>query len=168
MRAPIESIAATTRAKFDGYNMRFGDGRAVHAVTLREWRGELLPAPACHVGNFGDIDHARREWGPVSCGRAGCREHDGRTGTEAAYAEQVRRMRIILNESCGPVTYRLTDCLTDPRRRAALVRMAGAHPVVDEAVRRYLASEPLHEYAARIAEQRRRAVPRQLDLFDVA
>lgn len=164
---PIRSIAAVARDKFDGNNMRFGTGGAVHAVELRTWRGELLPAPACHVGSFGDTGDARPWWGGVTCGRAGCREHRGRTGSQVAYVAQLAKLRIRLTTTTGVLRVTAAECLADPGRRAALAQID--HPVIQEALRRLAAEvEPLDQYAARIARQRRAAVAGQLGLFDVA
>ncbi|WP_428950979.1 hypothetical protein [Streptomyces sp. cg35] len=79
----IQSIAQTARAKYPaGRCLTLPRSHTVHETSLKLWKGQWIPAPACHVGTFQDVaDTGISVYGPSTCNRTRCREmREARSG----------------------------------------------------------------------------------------
>ncbi|MEV3855482.1 hypothetical protein AB0J38_14280 [Streptomyces sp. NPDC050095] len=72
----IQAIAQTARAKYPaGRCVALPNSMTIHETALKRWKGEWVPAPACHVGTFQGIeDSGISVYGPSTCRRTKCRE----------------------------------------------------------------------------------------------
>lgn len=174
---PIRSIAATTRDRFDGYNLRIVRRGAVHAVASTVWHGEHLPAPACRVGNYGDLAlRATAEWETVNCGRPGCRELIGSTGRQAWSAAKLAAFDVrfsMCHDSTGRVRHMTLNAWEAVQQGSAYVD--ALYRIENENLRQALAEyEAAHSvvaYAEQITAERAANIAAAQEagmLFDVA